>query len=110
MTGKTYISGPLSAATDEAMQANKQRMRAAQAALEANGHTVVCPLDNGLHESAKWEEHMRADLRMMLADDVTTVAMLDGWGDSRGACMEHDIAKRLGLRVVSLVVLLSQQP
>lgn len=106
--GKVYVSGPLSAATDEGLQANKQRMRAAQAALESSGYTVVCPLDNGLHESAKWEEHMRADIRLMLADDVDTVAMLDGWGDSRGACMEHDIARRLGLRVVSLVVLLSQ--
>lgn len=106
--GKVYVSGPLSAATEEGRLANRARMRAAQSALEAAGYTVVCPLDNGLAENAKWEEHMRVDIRLMLADDVDTVAMLDGWADSRGACIEHDLAKRLGLRVVALVILLSQ--
>lgn len=64
---KTYISGPLSAATAEAKAANVARMRAAEAALHAAGIQTVCPLDNGLPPTATWEEHMRADIPMMLA-------------------------------------------
>lgn len=102
--GKVYLSGPLSAATEEGVQANKARMRAAEAALQAAGFTVVCPLDNGLPENAKWEEHMRADVRLMLADDVDTVALMDGWHDSRGARIEAQLAKDLGMRVLPIVI------
>ncbi len=105
---KVYLSGALSAATDEGLQANKARMRAAEAALIAAGYSVVCPLDNGRPENSKWEEHMRADVRLMLADDVDTVALMDGWHDSRGARIEAQLAKDLGLRVLPMVILLSQ--
>lgn len=103
---KVYTAGPLSAATEEQRQAFRDRMRAAEAALKAAGHEVVCPLDNGLHVDAKWDEHMRADIPLMLTCD--TVALLDGWADSRGARIEYQLAKDLGLRVVPLVILLSQ--
>lgn len=102
---RVYTAGPLSAATEDAAAANKARMRAAEAALQACGHTVVCPLDNGLPESATWEDHMRADIPMMLTCD--TVALLDGWEGSRGAGIERRLAVDLGLRVLPLVVLLS---
>lgn len=104
---KTYISGPLSAATAEAKAANVARMRAAEAALQAAGMQTVCPLDNGLPHTATWEEHMRADIPMMLAPGVDTVALLDGWADSRGARLEYDLAKRLGMRVAPLCILLA---
>lgn len=103
---KVYTAGPLSADTESQKQAFRDRMRAAEAALKATGHEVVCPLDNGLHVDAKWEEHMRADIPLMLTCD--TVALLDGWADSRGARIEYQLAKDLGLRVVPLVILLSQ--
>lgn len=35
--GKVYLSGPISAATEEGVQANKARMRSAEAALQAAG-------------------------------------------------------------------------
>lgn len=104
---RVYLSGAISAATDEGVAANKARMRAAEAALIAAGHSVVCPLDNGLPENAKWEEHMRVDVRMMLAPDVECVALMDGWSNSEGAKEEERIAKRFGMRCVALVVLLS---
>lgn len=105
---RLYLSGPLSAATEEHVAANKARMRSAQAALEAAGHSVICPLDNGLEPHAKWEEHMRADVRMMLAPDVEGVALMDGWSNSEGAKEEERIAKRFGIKTYSVVVLLSQ--
>ena len=104
---RCYLSGPISAATDEAVAANKARMRAAEAALQSLGHSVVCPLDNGLHESAKWEEHMRADVRMMLAPDVEAVVLMDGWSNSDGAKEEERIARRFGMRTLAYAVVIS---
>lgn len=104
---RVYLSGPISAATAEGVEANKARMRAAETALRASGHSVICPLDNGLQEAASWEEHMRADVRLMLAPDVDAVALMDGWTNSQGAQEEERIARRFGMRVVPLVVLLS---
>lgn len=104
---KVYLSGPLSAPTDEAVLANKARMRAAESALIAAGHSVVCPLDNGLPPDSKWEEHMRVDVRMMLAPDVECVALMDGWTASEGAKEEERIARRFGIKCTALVVLLS---
>jgi len=105
---RCYLSGPISGPTEEHVAANKARMRAAQAALEAAGHSVICPLDNGLDEHAKWEEHMRVDVRMMLAPDVECVALMDGWSNSEGAKEEERIAKRFGMKTAAVVVLLSQ--
>lgn len=105
---RVYLSGAISAATAEGVEANKARMRAAEAALIAAGHSVVCPLDNGLEESAKWDEHMRADVRLMLAPDVDAVALMDGWTNSRGATEEERIARTFGMRTVPVVTLLSQ--
>lgn len=106
MTGKTYISGPISAPTPEKRAANLAKFHEAEAALVALGHSVANPAKNGLPESAHWEEHMRADIKLLM--DCDTVALLDGWADSRGARIEYQLAKDLGLRVVPLVILLSQ--
>lgn len=107
---RLYLSGAISAATDEGVAANKARMRAAEAALQSLGHSVICPLDNGLEPHAKWEEHMRADVRMMLAPDVEAVVLMDGWSNSEGAKEEERIARRFGIKTYAVVVLLSQQP
>jgi len=104
--GKTYISGPITAPTPEQVAANLAKFNAAEAAMRAAGITDIAnPVSNGLDRDAPWEAHMRADIKLLM--DCDTVAMLDGWADSRGARIEFDLAKRLGMRCVPLCILLS---
>lgn len=105
---RIYIAGPISAPTAEQVAENKARFTTAARELEAMGHSTVNPCDNGLPESSSWEDHMRADLRMMLAPDVHGVALLDGWSNSRGASMEFRIARDLGLDVQPLSIWLAR--
>lgn len=99
--GRTYISGPISGKPD----LNKPAFAKAAEALLALGHQVINPHEKGLPDSASWEEHMRADIKLLM--DCDTVAMLDGWAESRGARIEYRLAKDLGLRVAPIVILLS---
>lgn len=86
-----YISGPMTGLPEF----NKPAFFAAEEALQAMGFVVVNPARNGLPDTAEWHQHMRADIKMLM--DCTAVAMLDGWWLSRGARLEQDIAKRLGM-------------
>ena len=93
---KIYISGPITGVPD----LNKPAFIAAEQALRAAGFEVINPMSNGLPDSAEWHEHMRADIKMLM--DCTGVAMLDRWWLSRGARLENNIARCLGMRVEPL--------
>lgn len=45
-----------------------------------------------------WEEYMKASVRALT--ECTHIYMLSNWLDSRGARVEHNLAKELGLTVV----------
>lgn len=94
---KVYISGPISAALPSVVARNLQAFHAAEDALRALGFEPVNPAKNGLPPGASWEEHMRADLRMLI--DCDAVALLPGYGGSRGASLEMNVAQQLGLQV-----------
>jgi len=98
---KVYTSGPISGKPD----LNRPAFEAAATALRAAGHEVVNPHENGVDPGQPWEAHMRADIKLLM--DCDTVALLDDWADSRGACIEFDLAKRLGMRCVPLCILLA---
>ncbi len=98
--GRVYISGPISSPDPEKQAANLDEFHAAEAILIEYGWEVSNPARNGLPVSASWQEHMRADIRMLTECD--TVAMLDGWEGSRGAQIEAKLAADLGLRVVPI--------
>jgi nicotinic acid mononucleotide adenylyltransferase len=79
---KIYISGPMTGLPE----LNKPAFLAAEAALKDKGYEVLNPVKNGLPDTAPWEDHMRADIIMLMGADG--VALLDGWGKSRGALKE----------------------
>lgn len=87
-----YCSGPISGMPD----ANRPAFTRAAAALRQAGYTVVNP-----HElqaaPASWETAMRVDLKALVECDG--VAILPGWGWSRGAQLELVVATELGMRV-----------
>ena len=47
----------------------------------------------------EWEDYMKASLKMMLECDI--VYVLDGYEDSRGANVEIQLAKQLGMYIVT---------
>lgn len=89
---KLYISGPMTGIADH----NFPAFMAAEQELRAAGHDVVNPAAlQPAVEGKTWAEYMREDLRALLGCDG--VAFLPGWGDSRGATLEHHVAAELGL-------------
>lgn len=99
-----YLSGPISNDDPAQVQRNLQAFRDAERMLITAGFAVASPLRNGLPENARWEQHMRRDVRMMLADDIDGIATLHNWGASRGAVWEVRIAEAFGIKVAPAAV------
>lgn len=95
--GYTYISGPIT---------NNQNYRRqffeAEKHLESKGETVLNPVKLGLMLELQdcdpsWEDYMKLDLTVLIHCDG--IYMLQGWQSSKGATLEHHIAKELGLKI-----------
>nr|DAL72517.1 MAG TPA: chromosomal replication initiator protein [Caudoviricetes sp.] len=91
---KIYISGPISGLPLETVYNNFTN---AEVQLLEQGYEVVNPFNNGLPPTATWEEHMRADLKLLL--DCDAIYMLEGWEKSRGARIEYALAVDLKMDV-----------
>lgn len=59
----------------------------------------VSPLENGLTPEHAWEEHMKEDIKLLLTCDA--IYIIGDISASRGAKMELDIARRLGIKILS---------
>lgn len=94
---KVYISGRISGLPYEEVKENFKR---AEMCLRAQGYETVSPLDLSPDPSLSWEEHMKKDLAGMLQCDA--ICMIEGWEVSRGAMLEHYIARQLGMKVIKL--------
>ena len=91
---KIYISGAIS---HHDMEERKMAFRATAAFCELCGFESVNPFDNGVGDNVDWRLHMKEDLKMLL--DCDAICMMDGWEESKGAKLEHDIASTCGLTV-----------
>ena len=92
---KVYISGRISGLPYEEVE---RKFAAAEAHWTGPNFLVLNPLKNGLDRSASWEEHMVADIRMLMEADK--VVMLSDWKESRGARIEEAIARILRKTIV----------
>ena len=93
-----YISGKITGLPFEEVEANFYN---AQNRLEEKGFKVVNPLNNGLSIHDKWQNHMKADIKLLM--ECNTIYLLSNWKDSRGARIERDIAVALGYDVIEQV-------
>lgn len=66
--------------------------------LLSRGYEPVNPLYNGLPREATWGEHMLVDLSILSTCDA--IMPLPSWVHSRGAKIEMQFAKGLGLKVI----------
>jgi hypothetical protein len=99
-----YLAGPMSGIKD----LNFPAFHAEAARLRALGFDVVNPAEVNVDPSAGWAACMRADIAQLVTCDA--IAMLPRWQASRGATLEHHIAKSLGMRVMLCVEIVEATP
>ncbi len=93
---RIYISGPISGMPN----GNKNAFAHAAIDLQSIGHVPVNPRENGLPDEAPWEAHMKMDVKLLV--DCDGIAMLPGWEESRGATLEHNLARDLKIEIRTL--------
>lgn len=92
---KVYISLPI---TGKDIEEQKRHAEGVASFLLATGFTPVNPFDNGLGDDAPYEEHIKADLKLML--DCDAIILYDGWLQSKGCVLESHVAIACGMTVV----------
>lgn len=94
---RVYLAGPMSGIPEF----NFPAFHAMASALRGAGFDVVNPAEiNGpaaVDAGMTWADCMRADIAQLVTCDG--IALLPGWENSRGATLEHHIAKALGMHV-----------
>lgn len=90
---KLYIAGPMTGYPE----LNFPAFHAEAARLRALGFEIVNPAEINADPCVEWLECMRRDIRALVLCDG--IALLEGWEESRGAKVEHKLARGLGLRV-----------
>lgn len=87
-----YISGKVSGTTDF-----YKRFEEAESYLSKLGYVPINPVKNAPSYQT-WEYYMRNDIIKLMCCD--SIYMLKGWRRSRGARLEHHIAKKLGFKII----------
>ncbi len=91
---KLYISGPMTGIKEH----NYPAFFKAERKLLAAGYEVSNPAQYVAKFGETWEDCLRRDIKDLM--DCQGVAILKGWGDSRGALLETDIARRLNMPIL----------
>ena len=94
-TGKVWLCGPFR---------DLAPFEAAELSLRQAG-IVPCYGPHDLPATADPDAAARARIARMM--DCESVCLLDGWSSDAVADFEHTVAKRVGMRCVPLVILLS---
>jgi len=92
---KIYISGPMTGIPDW----NYPAFHRAAFALRVAGHEVFSPAEfDADPDNFDLRKGFAAYCRY-ICEDADALFMLPGWGNSAGARVEHDLAKRIGLPI-----------
>lgn len=93
MTPHLYLSGPMSGYPLD----NYPAFHAEARRLRELGYHVENPAENPPPSDRSWHGYMRLALAQLLTCEG--IALLPGWERSRGATLEHHVAKALGMLV-----------
>lgn len=93
-----YISGPMTGLPN----LNFGEFERVAKQLYEKGYEVINPADLKQPDKS-WETCMRVDIAELVKAD--TIALLNGWQESKGARLEVTIAKALGMQIVDAYTL-----
>jgi hypothetical protein len=96
-----YISGPMSGLPDE----NYPAFWDAAEKLRDLGFEVVSPAEQEPQDT--WEAYMEQDIALL--SGCNSMVLLPGWENSRGANIEIEIAKEMGIDISPLWAVLAQK-
>lgn len=97
---KLYLAGPMSGYPEH----NFPAFNAEATRLRTLGYEVVNPaelnlnVDHAQAPNTLWRECMKKDIHELVECD--SIAMMEGWQYSKGACLEYQIA--MGLKLLIL--------
>ena len=90
-----YISGKI---TGQDLNEARLKFEAAEKRIQQEGGCAVNPMAMiEVEEGKTWEQYMREAIRIMT--ECTEILMLEDWNESRGAKIEHAIAKTLKYKI-----------
>ena len=92
---KIYVAGPMTGYKDF----NFPQFATVAAALRKLGYEVINPAELNAGIDGDWQACMRRDIAALITCDG--VALLPGWVSSKGAMIETNLARGLGLHVAS---------
>lgn len=93
-----YVIGPVTGREN----GNREEFLRVRAILREAGHRAEIP-HSAVSPDTSWQAAMGKSISMMLNTTSSgnllyeAIAMLDGWEESKGACIEHDLAEALGI-------------
>jgi hypothetical protein len=92
---RVYISGKI---TGLHIEVARELFNQGAATMKSLGHIPINPMELVPDDpNMTWEDYMRRDIKILL--DCHAIYMLPNWTQSKGAQMEHDIAKKLRMEV-----------
>jgi hypothetical protein len=93
---KIYISGQITGLPTEVA---KNNFKEAEQSILHSGWLPINPFSiNPGTDDPTWDDFMVADIRELFKCDG--IYMLKGWQNSKGARIEHAIAKEMGIRII----------
>lgn len=93
MNQRVYVAGPMSGMPD----LNYPEFHQATKYLRELGYHVENPAENPEPDCGSWAGYMRLAIAQLVTCDE--IHMLRGWSQSRGAKIELELARELGLLV-----------
>lgn len=99
---RVYIAGPITAPTIAAYKKNIDRARDASLHLMQKGYATHCPHAETAYMDGEltYEQFLEIDFAWLEMADA--IALIPGWQNSYGACIELKEALRRGLTVLRL--------
>lgn len=90
-----YIAGPITGHKKEIYQ---ERFKQAKGEVTLLGYTPVVPIELPHQNAQEWSDYMRTDIKALM--DCQSIYMLREWFSSKGARIEHELAKQIGLKII----------
>ena len=91
---KVYLAGPI---TGRDWKKTKERFKRVEELLEAAGYDVSNPCEHQI-ENGTWGQYMRQGLKALLECDA--IFVFEDWSESKGACIEYNLARSLSMGVI----------